>query len=602
MAAEHVAAPATVAEEKKTVEAGLSRDVVDATGIAFVDPSASTTRLQYPPGFHERRPSSEWADEKLEEGEQEDTSPLGLRAGELTEMGIETADSDDGTDYPGPLALGAILFGISLAAFTLSLDRNIITTATPEITSQFHSYDDIGWYGSAYFLTSSAFQPLYGRIYGLFATRSTFMVSLGWFEVGSLLAALSPNSTILILGRAVQGVGSAGLLTGAFMVATQSVRMKHRPVLFSAVGMLYGVGAVCGPLLGGVFVSTIGWRWCFWINLPIGVVVFVTVFFCFENKSVPSDTSFRSFIQRVLRLDLIGNAIMLGGTTMLFLALQFSEQNHTWSSARCIGLLCGFGLTIVTFVAWMLYRGDDALIPPRIIRQRTVAASCGVGVMIYGALLIQVYYLPIWFQAVLGKSAMASGVNMIPYMIANAIFGLMAGIFVSKNGRFVIPAVVGCAIGTVGSGLLATLKPDSSTAQWAGFQILISAGLGMAIQQGFTAVQATLPPDQVSIGTAAVIASQSFGGAIFISIGNTLLQNHLLSKDQQDAIPGVNIRAIVELGATEFRNIVPAEDLPKLINLYNESLQAAFIAAVPLCGMAFLLSLCMDWKKIRPSS
>ncbi|KAI1615529.1 DNA repair protein RAD50 [Exophiala viscosa] len=521
----------------------------------------------------------------------EDRKALGEAAG---------PSDDDPTVYPGPLSLALIVTGICLSVFIISLDRVIITTAIPNITARFHSYDDIGWYGSAYMLTASAFQPLYGRIYMSFQTKTSYLAALVIFEIGSVVAATSPSSNALIVGRAVQGLGSAGLLTGAFVVGTHSVRLQHRPVLFAGVGILYGVGSLTGPLIGGAFTDTIGWRWCFYLNLPIGAITFATVFLCFKAKSQAiTSGQGTSFLQRVRKLDIIGNIILLGATTMLFLALQFSEQQYAWSSARVVGCLCGFGATLVIFIAWMLYRGDAALIPPRIVRQRTVAASCGAAFTIYGALLIHSYYLPIWFQAIKGTSAIRSGVDMIPYMVANAFFALLAGIFVSKNGMFAPPAILGCAIGTVGSGLLTTLKPTTPQANWIGYEFLISAGLGMAIQQGFSAVQASLPLEEVPIGTAAVVASQSLGGAIFVSVGNTLLQNNLLDANNDKLIPGVDVRAVIELGATKFRSVVPAKALPALVKLYNDSLQEAFIAAVVLCGGALICSLCMEWKSLK---
>lgn len=430
-----------------------------------------------------------------------------------------------------------------------------------------------------------------------FHTKSSFLTALAVFELGSLIGAIAPSSEVLIVGRAIQGLGSAGILTGSFVVGTHSVRMAKRPVLFAGVGILYGVGALCGPLLGGAFTDSIGWRWCFWINLPIGAFTFLAVFLCFKPQ--PSNRNREPFFRRVLSLDLIGNMILLGAATMLFLALQFSEQRYAWSSARIIGLLCGFGVTTIIFIVWMWYRGDAALLPPKIVTQRTVASSCGAGFFIYGTLLIHAYYLPIWFQAIKGTSAIESGVNMIPYMAANALFSLLAGIFVSKNGLFAPPAIIGCAIGTVGCGLLATIKPSTSTGTWIGFEFLVSAGIGIAIQQGFSAVQTALPLEHVPIGTAAVVASQSCGGAIFVTVGNTLLQDHLLDENNAHNIPGVNVRAVVELGTTRFREFVDPAVLPELIKLYNDSLQAVFIAAVPLCGVAFLCSLCMEWKSVR---
>ena len=325
----------------------------------------------------------------------------------------------------------------------------------------------------------------------------------------------------------------------------------------------------------------------------------MTVLFCFKRQTLLSKLNRAPLKERIVQLDVIGNIILLAATTMLFLALHFSEQGNSWSSARGVGLLCGFGSTTLAFIIWMYHRGDAALIPPRIIRQRAVAASCGAAFFIYGALLVHSYYLPIWFQAIKNTSAMRSGVNMIPYMAANAIFALLAGVFVSKKGLFSVPSIVGCAIGTIGSGLLATIKPSTSAPHWIGYQILVSSGLGMAVQQGFSAVQATLPIEEVPIGTAVVVAAQSLGGAIFVSVGNTLLQDHLLNLKNAKAIPGVNIRAVIELGATQFRKGVPAKDLPALIELYNDSLQSVFIAAVPLCGVALICSLCMGFTRLK---
>lgn len=285
---------------------------------------------------------------------------------------------------------------------------------------------------------------------------------------------------------------------------------------------------------------------------------------------------------------------------LLFLALQWSqERSSNWGSARCVVAISLSIAMFIAFAAWPWWQGHEALIPLYILRQRTVAVSCGSVFFIYSALLIHAYYLPIWFQAVKDKSAIGSGVSMIPYMLTNAFFSLTAGIFVSKNGLFAPPAIVGCAIATVGAGMLATLQPDSSTAIWIGFQVLVSAGLGMAIQLGSSAVQASLPIDEAPIGTAAVVACQSAGGAIFVSVGNTLLQTHLSDANEDKTIPGVNIRAVVEMGATKFRQFAPTESLPALLYLYNDALQAVFIAAVPLCGLAFTCTLFMEWKSVR---
>ena len=284
---------------------------------------------------------------------------------------------------------------------------------------------------------------------------------------------------------------------------------------------------------------------------------------------------------------------------MFFLALQFGGQTGDWGSARVIGLLIGAGVTMIIFVLWQWRQGDRALIPPSIILQRSVAASCGVAFFIYSTLLMHIYYLPIWFQAIRGDSAVASGVHMIPYVAANALFSLIAGIFVTKIGYFTSPAIVGCAIGVAGSALLATLQIGTATPKWIGYEILASVGLGIAIQQGFVAVQTVFRLDQMPVGTAAVTSYQSLGGAVFVSVGNSIGQNELISTIDTSPITGVDIRALVAAGATQFRSLVPGAGLPALLEAYNYALQRVFIAAAVTSGLALLAALGLEWEDVR---
>ena len=513
--------------------------------------------------------------------------------------------------YPDSLALWLVMLSICLSVFNVSIDRGMMTTAIPSIAADFRAFTDIGWYGSAYFLTASAFQPLYGRIYTSFDAKWSYLVAIAMFELGSLTCALSPNSNALVIGRAIQGLGSAGALTGSFVVGTHSVRLQYRAMLFACIGILYSIGAIVGPILGGVFSDRLNWRWCFYINLPVGAITFVvTLLFC--NSGQPyrardlarqsTDLSAMSctLFRRLKALDWVGNALFTAACVSLFLALQWSQDSSSrWSSPRCIGTIGLSGVTFVVFAIWLWWRGDEALIPLHILRQRTVAVSCVSAFFIHGAMLTHTYYLPIWLQAIKGTSAINSGIYVIPYMLTSAIFSLAAGILVAKNGLYAPPAVVGCAIATVGAGLLATLQATSSIAICVGFQTLVSAGLGMAIQQGFSAVSATLPLHEVPIGTAAVVACQSAGGAIFISVGTSLLQNRLFDASIAGTIQGIDVQVVIEQGVTNFRDLVPTTSLPSVLDLYNHALQSVFVAAVPLCGAAFVCSLFMEWKPVR---
>ena len=323
----------------------------------------------------------------------------------------------------------------------------------------------------------------------------------------------------------------------------------------------------------------------------------VAIFLFFKPQRNTSSTS--SLSTKIMGFDFLGNVLLLAAAIMFFLALQFNEEGYAWKSAKIIGLFVGSGVAILVFVAWQGYRGDRALIPPSIVLQRSVAASCLTAFFIYGTMLIHGYYLPIWFQAVKGDSAIASGVSMIAYVLANALFSLLAGAIVTKVGYFTPPAIIGSAIGTVGCALLSTLQVDTPSPKWIGYQVLVSAGLGIAIQQGLIAVQTVLRLDQVPIGVAAIVCFQSLGGAIFVSVGNSILQNELLKSAATAQLPGIDIHAVIAGGVTEFRSFVPKDALPALLVAYNQALQKVFIVAIPLSGLAFVASLGLEWRSVR---
>jgi hypothetical protein len=339
------------------------------------------------------------------------------------------------------------------------------------------------------------------------------------------------------------------------------------------------------------------WRWCFYVNLPVGAATAVALVLFF-NPTRTRNAS-RGLVERLLALDMGGNVLLLGAAIMLFLALERTTQGIAWSSAEVIGLLSGSGVVTIIFIVWQWWKGDAALMPPRIVMQRSVAASCGMAFMIYAALINLTYFLPIWFQAIRGVSAIQSGVNMIPYFVVNAAFSLVAAVFVSKFGYVTPPAVLGSAIGTVGLGLMTLLRVDTTTAQWVGFQVVTSAGFGIAIQQGFTAVQTVLDFEDMAIATAAVVASQSLGGAVFLSVGNSVFQNQLLQATSANLMDGLDIKKLIDSGAASFRHLVPPEDLPVMLEIYNKALTKVFTVSIPLGVLSAIISCFIEWKSVR---
>lgn len=361
----------------------------------------------------------------------------------------------------------------------------------------------------------------------------------------------------------------------------------------------FGIGALCGPIIGGAFTDNLSWRWCFYINVPAGAVTLVTLLLFFRpaKSTVASDP----FSHRILRLDLIGNLLLITAVIMLLLALQFGGTTFAWNSAQISGLLIGAGGELLVFIAWQRYRGAKALIPFQIIGQKTVAASCGAGFFLYGTIIVHSYYLPYWFQAIRDDSPINSGVHNVPYLASNFFFSMAAGILVTKTGYFNPPALIGPIIAVIGSGLITTFDLETSTAKWVSCQIFAGAGVGLAIQQGIIAVQATQPNHAIPIGSALMLFSQSLAGAIFVSVGSSLLRNELSSGLSRAKLPGVDIKPILAAGATDVRHLMPESQLLPMLTIYNNALQKVFIMAVPLAGLAFFCAIPMEWKSLKES-
>ncbi|KAI1134070.1 MFS general substrate transporter [Hypoxylon sp. FL0543] len=526
------------------------------------------------------------------------SQPSSLQNQDAAEKSSAEYPQESRQQFVTGIKLILILFPITLVYFLLMLDGSIVSTAIPAITSEFNSLLDIGWYGGAYQLASSAFQPLSGKIYTHFSTKWCFLTFFFVFEVGSALCGAAQSSVMLIVGRAVAGLGSSGLANGVLTMISATMPPHRQPLFMGIMIGLGQIGIACGPLIGGAFTEYASWRWCFYVNLPCGAVVGALLLFLRIPESTPKSPPLEVLNKAIGSLDLLGFVLVAPAAIMFFLALQYGGNQYAWDSSTVIGLFVGAAVTFAVFLIWERHKGADAMLPFYMLRQRVIWSASGTMFCFMGALYIANYYLPIYFQSILNDSALMSGVHVLPTIIAQVILAMISGTMVTRLGYYLPWVVVGTAVVTVAYGLFSRLTPFTHTQDWIGYQILYGAGCGGAWTMSYIAIQNTISVAQIPIAMAILIFCQNLGGAVFLIAAQTIFSNSLRKQIEQNA-PGVHAEQIIAAGARSIRQLVSGEQLAGVLEAYSKSINDVMYLGIGVSGVSFAFSWCLGWKDIR---
>jgi MFS family permease len=342
------------------------------------------------------------------------------------------------------------------------------------------------------------------------------------------------------------------------------------------------------------------WRWCFYINLPIGAFTLLVIFFFLHLPPAPPQkqaAASLTLLAKAKRLDPIGLLFLVPSIICLILALQWGGTKYSWSSARIIVLLVVFALAFIAFLFIEYKFPDTAMAPPRVVLNRSVGSSLFFTFMSSGGIMCIVYYLAIWFQAAQGQTAREAGIRTIPLVVSLVIFGIVMGITIQKIGYYVPAMLISPILAATGAGMLSTLTPSSSRAEWIGYQVIYGFGIGAGAQAASLAAQTVLPREDVPLGTAMNFFVQQLGGAIFVPVGQNLFSTQLVQ--QLSGITGLDTNMILNTGATDLKKVVGPEQLGVVVAAYSWACTRVFILGAALSACMLIGALGVEWKSIK---